>query len=257
MTNYFASQPQLFVLPNPHLHHQIWLLEKLQQQGILDSQIVSLNQERGEEKNLSINHVRELISQASQIAKKTHFLLLHLETASLEAQQALLKILEEPPTLAHLYLTTNNLESVLPTIQSRCQIIISADYEVNIEPQFQTLINQFDPKNMINNSEGQIIQLIENTLKDLVSQQKNSDVVSETETVSALERSAVKKLLSYLVQHVFQQLTEPRSVLEKSLLVFSLKQFQTTSEYCQANVNSKLLLEDCYFQIKNYSKALK
>jgi DNA polymerase-3 subunit delta' len=45
------------------------------------------------------------------------------ETMSNEAQNALLKILEEPPTKSLLILITNNISSLLPTILSRVNII--------------------------------------------------------------------------------------------------------------------------------------
>lgn len=45
------------------------------------------------------------------------------ELLTTEAQNALLKILEEPPAHTIIVLQTNNLESVLPTILSRCSII--------------------------------------------------------------------------------------------------------------------------------------
>jgi DNA polymerase III, gamma/tau subunits len=45
------------------------------------------------------------------------------ERMTVEAQNALLKTLEEPPEYAIIILVTNNKESLLPTIRSRCEII--------------------------------------------------------------------------------------------------------------------------------------
>ncbi len=42
---------------------------------------------------------------------------------TVEAQNALLKTLEEPPNYAIIILVTNNKESLLETIKSRCDII--------------------------------------------------------------------------------------------------------------------------------------
>ena len=42
---------------------------------------------------------------------------------TVESQNALLKTLEEPPEYAIIILVTNNKESLLPTIKSRCEII--------------------------------------------------------------------------------------------------------------------------------------
>lgn len=47
-----------------------------------------------------------------------------------EAQQALLKTLEEPPPHVLLYLETQSDESLLPTIRSRCQhIVVASDHD--------------------------------------------------------------------------------------------------------------------------------
>ncbi len=40
-----------------------------------------------------------------------------------EAQQALLKLLEEPPAFAKIFLETDNAETLLPTVLSRCQTV--------------------------------------------------------------------------------------------------------------------------------------
>lgn len=49
---------------------------------------------------------------------------------TVEAQQALLKTLEEPPPHVLLYLETQSDESLLPTIRSRCQrIVVTSDHE--------------------------------------------------------------------------------------------------------------------------------
>ncbi|MBI2074518.1 MAG: hypothetical protein HYT83_01630 [Candidatus Levybacteria bacterium] len=45
------------------------------------------------------------------------------ETLTIEAQNALLKILEEPPPAAIIILITSNVDSLLPTVISRCRII--------------------------------------------------------------------------------------------------------------------------------------
>ncbi|MGQ9456922.1 MAG: DNA polymerase III subunit delta' [Anaerolineae bacterium] len=48
----------------------------------------------------------------------------HMERATAEAANALLKTLEEPPPQVVLLLTTSHLASLLPTIVSRCQVLV-------------------------------------------------------------------------------------------------------------------------------------
>jgi len=51
-----------------------------------------------------------------------------------EAQNSLLKILEEPPTYAQIFLESNTIENLLPTILSRCQKIKIGDTEIKNKP---------------------------------------------------------------------------------------------------------------------------
>lgn len=48
----------------------------------------------------------------------------HAETLTIEAQNALLKVLEEPPLFAFIFLTSSSPDVFLPTILSRCQSIV-------------------------------------------------------------------------------------------------------------------------------------
>ncbi|MBL0060139.1 MAG: hypothetical protein IPP40_01225 [bacterium] len=67
---------------------------------------------------------RELLHDAYRKpyqAKRAVYILLNADNMVREAQNALLKLLEEPPTSAILLLTASNLQAVLPTVRSRCQ----------------------------------------------------------------------------------------------------------------------------------------
>lgn len=75
---------------------------------------------------LGINQVREV---EKEIYKKPFqgnyrlIILARLDQASIEAQNALLKILEEPPLANLILVTCVNEQQILPTILSRCQIL--------------------------------------------------------------------------------------------------------------------------------------
>lgn len=75
--------------------------------------------------SIKISQIREL---QSDIIIKPHnkykiYVINHAEKMTVESQNALLKTLEEPPEYAIIILITNNKESLLPTIKSRCEII--------------------------------------------------------------------------------------------------------------------------------------
>ncbi|MGL5694585.1 MAG: ATP-binding protein [Peptostreptococcaceae bacterium] len=75
--------------------------------------------------SIKIAQIREL---QSDIIVKPHsrhkiYVINHAEKMTVESQNALLNTLEEPPEYAIIILITNNKESLLATIKSRCEII--------------------------------------------------------------------------------------------------------------------------------------
>src|SRR3989344_6734999 len=79
----------------------------------------------GEEAAIKIEAIRHLQQQLSQTSvSKIRFVLLEdCERLTLEAANALLKLLEESPPATSLFLTTSQLAEILPTVRSRCRII--------------------------------------------------------------------------------------------------------------------------------------
>jgi len=76
---------------------------------------------------IGVDRIRELIRALSLKpveAKRRVALLTNFETANDEAANAFLKTLEEPPGEAMLLLTTDQMDALLPTILSRCEIVI-------------------------------------------------------------------------------------------------------------------------------------
>jgi DNA polymerase-3 subunit delta' len=74
---------------------------------------------------------RNLIREASRRpyqAQRSVFLLLDAHLMNREAQNSLLKLLEEPPSSAHVLLTASSLQLLLPTVRSRCQRVPLSAY---------------------------------------------------------------------------------------------------------------------------------
>lgn len=77
-----------------------------------------------EKSSLTIKQVQDLNGPLSVVARLPR--IIWIEEANLltvPAQNALLKMLEEPPAATSFYLTCNSATSLLPTIRSRCTII--------------------------------------------------------------------------------------------------------------------------------------
>lgn len=77
------------------------------------------------EEKILIQHIRDLIHFLNLRPMNSQFKLIIIENIdkmTTEAANALLKTLEEPPAYGKIIMTTQNLEKILPTIKSRCEI---------------------------------------------------------------------------------------------------------------------------------------
>lgn len=111
------------------------------------------------EKSIGIAEVRK-ISQTVTLKPfgggNRLIIIREIDKATIEAQNALLKILEEPPENNIIILTTNNLNKLLPTIASRCQIISNNKTETAI---FDSKDSKSLLKQILKSSAGQRILL--------------------------------------------------------------------------------------------------
>lgn len=75
---------------------------------------------------VQIDQMREIRQAAylrPMVSKKRVFIVDEAEKMNEESSNCLLKVLEEPPLFSHIVLLTANLDLILPTIKSRCQIL--------------------------------------------------------------------------------------------------------------------------------------
>ncbi|MCD8027812.1 MAG: hypothetical protein LUF02_03935 [Erysipelotrichaceae bacterium] len=92
----------------------------------------------GNDESLKKNHVEYIqksFDKSSMEGKAKIYMLENIENSSTEAMNSLLKMLEEPESGIYAIFTSQNLNRVLPTIQSRCQII-------QLLPQSKTLLKE-------------------------------------------------------------------------------------------------------------------
>jgi len=88
--------------------------------------LLEISNEETDKMSLGIEVSRQIIDflKEKPIERKTKGVVIH-EAGSLtvEAQNALLKTLEEPPATSFLIMTTQKKTDLLPTVLSRCQIV--------------------------------------------------------------------------------------------------------------------------------------
>lgn len=98
---------------------------------IHDTRIIK-NEEEGKEDFL-IAHARLAIKEAYLASSKTKYILLAGKTFTIEAQNSLLKILEEPPKNIVFILIANSKNTLLPTIYSRLPLNYQKTKKVLVE----------------------------------------------------------------------------------------------------------------------------
>ena len=122
-----------------------------------------------EKKNIDINQIRELINNLnkSSFNTKERFIIIdNIETLNISSTNALLKVLEEPPSNTY-FILINNDRFILPTLKSRCiNFKISLDHKTSISVINKILDNdimKFINKDLLNYylTPGQIYYLIE------------------------------------------------------------------------------------------------
>lgn len=230
-----TPQTSRLAIIRPGLDHQKELMEFLLSNQIIDSPSFSqpnLHWINTEKESLKIQTVREVLSQVSYAAYgsgKQWYFLLHADLATLPAQNALLKLVEEPPAGTALILTATNTEKLLPTLLSRCN---------------QILLSKTQPSTP-NQEEQKTIDL-EIFIQFLSSPQQFSyaDIIDMVEPYK--DRSQAQDLLFLLLSQIIQ----------KKLHINELKTPQEllrTSQLLEKNINVKLALENCFFQIKKSS----
>lgn len=74
-------------------------------------------------KKTNIEYIQETFNKTSLEGKNKLYILKNIEYSSKEAMNTLLKMLEEPTPGIYSIFTTKNMNKVLPTIRSRCEVI--------------------------------------------------------------------------------------------------------------------------------------
>lgn len=100
-------------------------LEKINIQSHPDIHWIKAD-EKSKSKLISIDQIRELKQKLvySPLLLNSHIVIVdNSQNLTLSAQNAFLKLLEEPNINVFIFLITDNFQSLLVTIQSRCQII--------------------------------------------------------------------------------------------------------------------------------------
>lgn len=97
------------------------------------------------EEHISIDEVRELKRRLTLTPMKSDYMIgiiYQAKSMTIEAQNAILKLLEEPPPRVRLFIESENTNMLLPTIVSRCEVVrVSGVKDVPVQIPLAALMN--------------------------------------------------------------------------------------------------------------------
>ena len=109
--------------------------------------IITLDGSKGTIKKDDVLNIESRFEKTAFETKGIMIYIINLvENMTLEAVNSILKFIEEPDSEIYAFLTTNNLNNVLPTIISRCQTLTlkSVDRQIVIDDAMNMLVDQTD-----------------------------------------------------------------------------------------------------------------
>jgi len=185
--------------------------------------VVNNEAEEGASKNISIESIRNLKHffelSSHTIGGNKIILINNTESLTLNAANALLKILEEPPENSYLILTTDNISSLLPTIVSRCLIVpsprpSSEEAESFLKAEgFESLSSQ--------------LALFNNLPLDVITHQSDSDLF--TTIINEFEKGKDFELMAIEPKWLRDEFSKTISLLQK--WIYDIFLFKMTTKF--------------------------
>ena len=176
-----------------------------------------------EESSIAIDQIRTIKTffQTTPITQPHKLVFIHqIDKATNQAQNALLKTLEEPPIYAQIVLTTNNPHLVLSTIKSRCQIISLLDSNETSGPSTEDLLLS----QLKTLSTGQRMALTDKLTKD-----RNQALSFTSETIKHLrhqlkaqpnKNNLYNLTLALYTHKLLKQSINPKLAIDQFLIYF-------------------------------------
>ncbi len=226
--NYQSNQNPIKILQN---------IQEFQSYKLNNFNVINFNQNAT---SLHIDDVRRLIYQSQLLNNQINVKLIvifHLDTASLEAQNALLKIIEEPPYNLKFIFFCSQQESIIPTLQSRC--LIFKIPSLKLETPF-----------LATN-----LPILYQKIKDKNYHLINFDDYLNIEKISFKEEKFVTlKILKEIILHLHQDLMNQKNNMDFLQTGYSiLEKLVTYYHLINQNVNVKLALMSLFLALNSSS----
>lgn len=180
--------------------------------------------ENGVIKIETIRNLQQEIAQKPIASSKKVYLIINSDAMTREAQNCLLKTLEEPPEYATIILTTANEAKLLNTIKSRCiKISFAPINKKEIKIKLKEILQEQPNEELIDKSQGSLgraVKLQEN--KEIYRQVDNILVNMNSQSIVTLfndsevlykEKEKIQEILEYIEIYLFE--TKDMKMIDK------------------------------------------
>ena len=226
-----------------------------------------INSEDG--KSIKINQIRflqERISEKPIVSSKKVYIINNSDLMTVEAQNCLLKTLEEPPEYAIIILVLSNENKCLSTIKSRCTKIAFQKLRNSDLTQYANENNLEINSSLLSASDGSISKLLnlQNNLEaykqldNIINAFSKDNIVDIWNNADILYKSKdnINTLLEYLNTVFLERL---RSTKE-SKYIQSIKIIENTKNKLSSNANYDMCIDNLLLQIwedfnENYNRG--
>lgn len=175
-----------------------------------------------EETTIKIEQIRELTSKVIEqpiISNKKVYIINYADKMTVEAQNCLLKTLEEPPEFAVIILITSNLNVILTTIKSRCMKINFMDIpneelkkyaieELGYSQMTENLLQSFNGsigQALLQKENQEKFQKVESIINDL-NTKDIIDIFNESKII--YDKENIYKILEYMIVCLYSKKNE-------------------------------------------------
>ena len=214
----------------------------------------------GEESSIKIDIIRQLqnsIQQLPIISDRKVYIINDSEYMTKEAQNCLLKTLEEPPKFVTIILIVSNENTILNTVKSRCTKLYFKDISENelkkyIEDNNLDLLNdtKLDIVKIANGSIGKLIKIYENKdlyikVNDVFNNIENFDI---TDVISKLDvlyknKEHITEILEYINTIFIEKAKQDYKYIEY------ISYIEETKKAIKQNANFDMTIDKLLFNI--------
>lgn len=178
-------------------------------------------------KIIQIRELKEKIYQKPIVSKRKVFIINDADTMTEEAQNSLLKTLEEPPEYVVIILVLSNEGNILNTIKSRCM-------KINFHNLSDEELKQYITQNqLLSNTSDLVLKLCNGSIGKIEKIKDKLDLYSKTEEIidGLIEKRITSKIdLIKQFEFLYKEKEDIQFILEYILILLSNKIIQDISK---------------------------